>query len=123
MNDLLEAVPRALRILVLFVVTLALPSAVVAADKMGEAQAIREIERLGGRVERNEKLPGHPVTTLSLSGSQRFRDKDLSLLKVLTKMTALDLSGTEITDSGLKRVGELKIRIDGRSFTMVDLLW
>jgi hypothetical protein len=37
-------------------------STAIAADRLDETQAIREIERPGGIIERDAKLPGRPVT-------------------------------------------------------------
>lgn len=61
MNRLQEVVRRALRFVVLGAVALAVSCPAIAADKVDEAQAVRKIERLGGQVTRDDKLPGHPV--------------------------------------------------------------
>jgi hypothetical protein len=46
---------------VLLLAVIAAPfSAAITADKLDESQAIREIERLGGIIERDVKLPGNP---------------------------------------------------------------
>ena len=72
MNDLLELIRRILRSLTLLVVALAPNSAKVCADTPGELQAIREIERLGGQVERDDRLPGWPVTVVRFNARSRF---------------------------------------------------
>jgi internalin A len=113
MNDLLEVVRRALRFLVLFVVALAATSTVIAADKLEQAQAIREIERLGGKVKRDDKLPGRPVTEVRFRDGSDFGDDNVSLLKPLTKLTRLDLTHTDVCgtctpDCGWKELTELK---------------
>ena len=48
----------------LIAVAFALSGVANATDNRDESQAIREIERLGGKVERDEKLPGRPVTAV-----------------------------------------------------------
>jgi Leucine-rich repeat (LRR) protein len=87
----------------LLAVVLAPNCAVFAADKLDESQAIREIERLGGNVKRDDKLPDRPVTAVDFSRSQRVEE-----LKDLKNLTTLDLSETKITDAGLKELRELK---------------
>ncbi len=71
-------------------------SAAIATDKLDEAQAIRETERLGGKVERDDQLPGRPVTGVSFRVGSDFGDEDVPLLNRFTRLTKLDLSGTMI---------------------------
>ena len=80
---------------------------VIATDNLDESQAIREIERIGGTIKRDDKLPGRPVTAVDFSRSLGFGDKDLYVLKTLKKLTTLNLSFTQITDVGLKELREL----------------
>ena len=79
----------------------------------GQTQAVREgkavnaILKLGGNVERDEKLPGRPVVGVNLDLT-KATDSDLKDLKELTGLKALNLWGTQITDAGLKELKELK---------------
>ena len=86
----------------LFAVSLAPNSAAVAADNPDEAQAIREIERLGGIVERDDKLAGHPVTQVGFRFRSDFGDEHLRLLKPFTKLVILDLSRTKVRGTRIK---------------------
>ena len=79
----------------------------------GQTQAVREeravnaILKLGGNVERDEKLPGRPVVGVNLDLT-KATDSDLKDLKELTALKALNLWGTQITDAGLKELKQLK---------------
>jgi hypothetical protein len=55
--------------------------AAIAAENADEARAIRQINRFGGEVERNDKLPGRPATAVSFKDAGRFEDLDVLLLK------------------------------------------
>jgi internalin A len=96
----------------------------VAAD-LDELPAIREIERLGGIVQRDNKLPGRAVVGVDFGGREGVGDKDLSLLKSLTDLTTLNLTITHITDAGLEELRELKKLTDldlfGTSITNAGL--
>jgi hypothetical protein len=79
----------------------------------GQTQAIREeravnaILKLGGRVARDEGLPGQPVTHINLSRTE-VMDSDMKDLRELKDLQWLDLSGTKTTDAGLNELKELK---------------
>ena len=92
----------------LLAVALAPNSVLIAADKLNESQAIREIKRLGGTIKRDEKSVGRPVTAVRFSQNRSFRDKDLVLLKTLKSLAILQLSFTHITDAGLNDLREFK---------------
>ena len=68
-----------------------------------EAKAIAVIERLGGRVSRDEKSPGKPVSQVDLISS-RVTDVDLEYLKGLSQLKTLYLGYIRVTDSGLERL-------------------
>jgi len=74
-----------------------------------EEKAVKAIEALGGRVERDETLPGRPVVSVDLDGT-KVTDSDLKVLRELKDLQTLDLSRTQITDAGLKELKELKGR-------------
>ena len=97
-------------LLVFFAVILAPNSAMIAADNLDESQAIREIERLGGKVERDETLPGRPVMAVGFGANSRFQDMDVPLLKPFTKLTRLDLSHTEICGTHIRGAGLTELR-------------
>ena len=107
-------------------------SLVIADDSLDESKSIEKIELLGGKVERDDKLPGRPVVGIVFLGSKKFSGKHLHLLSAFPSLTSLDLTvcqditdlglstikefkhltnlnlcGTKITDSGLKEIGEL----------------
>ena len=114
-----------LRSLLLLAVILAPNSAMIAADNLDESQAIREIERLGGKIKRDDKLPGRPVTQISFGVGSKFEDMDVPLLKPLTKLTTLDLSstkisGTNISGAGLKELRGLKYLRDAQPLLYPD---
>src|SRR5215813_12597420 len=72
-----------------------------------EAAALKMIEKLGGKVTRDGKLPGKPVVAVDL-GSTKVVDADLKELKELKSLQSLGLGVTEVTDTGLKELKELK---------------
>ena len=110
-NDFLNDVRRIMhfRAAILLAVAFAPTGFVVAAQNLNESQAIQEIERLGGKIKRDETLPGRTVTAVDFfAGCQRVGDKDLYPLKALKNLTTLNLGCTKITDAGLKEIRELK---------------
>ena len=88
----------------LALLTLALSLAPVlcwaAEPKTDEVKAIAEIEKLGGRVTRDEGSPGKPVIDVDLGNSQ-VTDAGLVHLKGLPQLQSLCLYGTQVTDAGL----------------------
>ena len=121
------------------------------AARADEASAVKAVENLGGKVTRDDKLPGKPVigvhlheigvtdaalkeladlkqlTTLSLTVT-RVTDAGLKELKHLKQLTTLNLSRTRVTDAGLKELADLKqlttLNLEGTKVTadgMADL--
>src|SRR5205085_2733916 len=72
-----------------------------------EAKAVEAITKLGGKVTRDDKLPGKPVIGVILAGTTKVTDAGLKELKHLKQLTALTLGG-QVTAAGLKEVKELK---------------
>ena len=70
-----------------------------------EEKAVSAVLKLGGRVVRDEKLPGRPVIAVYLD---HVTDSDLKDLKELKGLRMLGLSYTKITDAGLKDLKELR---------------
>ena len=83
-----------------------IPSAPLYADD-AEDKAVAFVEKLGGRVTRDEKLPGKPVIGVHLSFST-VTDVGLKELAPLKNLTSLVLAGTQVTDVGLKELRHSK---------------
>src|SRR5205807_4570023 len=77
-----------------------------------EASAVKEVEKLGGKVTRDDKLPGKPVIAVNLPAT-KVTDAGLTELKDLKHLTSLNLNDTEgggkVTDAGLKELKDLKL--------------
>src|SRR5262245_11608864 len=71
-----------------------------------EAAAVKMIEKLGGKITRDDKRPGKPVVGVDLK-STPVTDAGLKELKKLKSLVWLGLSGTKVTDTGLKELKEL----------------
>src|SRR5438045_453059 len=65
-----------------------------------EQQAIATIEKLGGKIFRDPKMPGKPVVGVDLS-STKVSDATLKQLTALKQVRELSLTGP-VTDAGLK---------------------
>lgn len=74
----------------------------MAADE-AENRAVAAVEKLGGKVERDQERPGAPVVSVNLS-SRKVTDKDLERLKDPPALEALDLNNNQITNEGLKHL-------------------
>jgi hypothetical protein len=68
-----------------------------------EDKAVAEIQKVGGKVERDEKAEGKPVTNVNLSITQAA-DGDLAPLEKLPKLQRLSLNNTKVTDAGLEHL-------------------
>ena len=77
------------------------------AARADEASAVKAVEKLGGKITRDDKLPGKPVIGVDLYGAQ-VTDAGLKELKDLNQLTSLDLHQTQVTDAGLKELKDLK---------------
>src|SRR4051812_13455620 len=70
------------------------------AARADEASAVKAVEKLGGKVTRDDKLPGKPVIEVNLLGTEAT---DASLkeclkeLKDLKQLTTLSLFNTKVT--------------------------
>lgn len=75
-----------------------------------QQQAVALIQRLGGKVERDDKLAGQPVVRVDLSYT-RVADSDLACLRVFDQLRRLDLSLNKLSGAGfvhLQRLPALK---------------
>jgi hypothetical protein len=99
--------PRGLTACGLFAVIMAAAPAYVRADDPGDQdKAIEEVKKLGGKVERDEKEAGKPVTIVNLGLSQ-VTDESMSVIKPFPKVQKITLNGTKITDAGLQPLKDL----------------
>src|SRR6516162_4962276 len=71
-----------------------------------EGKALALVKKLGGKVHRDDKKEGKPITFVSLSNKQ-VTDADLKELAGLKQLETLNLTSTQISDSGLKDLTEL----------------
>jgi len=71
-----------------------------------EDKIVKAIEALGGRVVRAKTLPGRPVHGVDLSGT-KVTDAGMKDVKELNGLRILSLKGTRITDAGMKELKEL----------------
>jgi internalin A len=72
----------------------------------GQAAAIAEIKRLGGKVTFDEDAPGKPIYGVDFSETD-VGDDALKNLDVLTELKVLVLNHTKVTDAGLKHINGL----------------
>ena len=64
-----------------------------------QAKAVAEIEKLGGKVTFDEKLPDKPVKAVDLTGGM-ISDAGLGYLEGFTQLQSLDLTDNLISDAG-----------------------
>jgi hypothetical protein len=72
-----------------------------------EVSAVAAVEKLRGRVERDDKQPGKPVVLVDLYYT-KATDADLKGITSLEQVRSLDLGSTKVTDEGLKEFAALK---------------
>ncbi len=73
-----------------------------------EADAVKLVEKLGGKIMRDDKQPAKPVVGVDLS-LKKVTDADLKELKELKQLASLNLFGCRaVTDAGVKELKELK---------------
>src|SRR5262245_20562132 len=72
-----------------------------------EAAAVKMVEKLGGKVWRDDKLPGKAVLVVNLIGT-KVADAGLKELRELKSLQTLNLHGTNVTDAGLRELKGLK---------------
>ena len=77
------------------------------AARADEASAVKAVENLGGKVTRDDKLPGKPVIGVHLH-EIGVTDAALKELADLKQLTWLSLTVTRVTDAGLKELADLK---------------
>jgi hypothetical protein len=72
-----------------------------------EDHAVKAIEKLNGRITRDQKAKGKPIIGVYLSGTD-VTDGELKELAGLKQLQNLKLYGTKVTDAGLKELAGLK---------------
>ncbi|MCX5654711.1 MAG: hypothetical protein NTY65_08710 [Planctomycetota bacterium] len=86
-----------------------------------EENAVNAIIKLGGRVNRSEELPGRPIIGVYLSGT-KITDAGLKDLKALKGIQELVLNDTCITNAGLKEFRSLQyLDLSGTKITDAGL--
>jgi hypothetical protein len=73
-----------------------------------EDKAVAFVEKLKGKVIRDEKAPGNPVVGVYLPFFAPIQDAGLKELAALKNLNCLTLCGTKVTDVGLKELVPLK---------------
>jgi len=73
-----------------------------------EEKAVKAVEKLGGKVKRDDKADGKPVVSVDFAGNGLVTDAAMKNVKGLKNLRELNLSGTKITDTGLEELKELK---------------
>jgi hypothetical protein len=72
-----------------------------------EDKAVAFVEKLGGKIKRDDKVAGKPVVEVNLFRT-KVTDADLKELAALKSLTSLNLHDTKVTDAGLKELVPLK---------------
>jgi hypothetical protein len=85
----------------------AAPCVAGAGPDQAQEKAVARLEKLGGKVIRDDNQPGRPVIEVILLNSP-VGEGDLACLKDLRHIRSLDLGGNRITDAGLVQLGALK---------------
>lgn len=75
----------------------------LAQDPAPADPAAAAIQQKGGKLERDEKAEGKPITTVSFA-TQPTTDDDLACVKGLGSLQKLTLNNTKVTDAGLANV-------------------
>jgi hypothetical protein len=78
----------------------------VRANEAGD-QAVKAIQKMGGRITRDMKAKGKPIVRVRL-GEANVTDAGLKELAGLKQLRHLELSFTQVTDAGLKLLARLK---------------
>src|SRR5262245_54211681 len=94
------------RLALIAVLVLAVCGMTLRADE-AEDRAVKAVEKLGGKVTRDDKQPGKPVIALDLSWT-KMTDTRLKDLKDLKDLQSLILHFTLVTDVGMKELRDLK---------------
>ena len=94
-----------MRLYLLVLCLLSLPMTVRGDE--AEDRSAKWVEKMGGRIERDNKAQGKPIVKVHL-GRRAVTDGDLKELAGLKELRWLDLTKTQVTDAGLKELIGLK---------------
>src|SRR5262249_12301761 len=72
-----------------------------------DTDAALAVEKLGGKVRRNEKVKGAPIVGIELAVT-KTEDRDLKVLAGLNALEELDLRATRVTDAGMATLKHLR---------------
>jgi hypothetical protein len=93
-------------LLLMLVLSLAPVLCWAAEPKVDEAKAIAEIEKLGGKVTRDEKSPGKLVIGVAFSKS-KLTNAELEHLASLPHLQSLELDNAQITDAAFANISKV----------------
>ena len=105
MMTIFSRVSRTYRAVVILIFLLLATSA-IQADPV-EDKAVRFVEAVGGRIERDQKVDGNPVIKATLPDTA-VTDETLKELAALKQLKALEINGAMVTDAGLKELAGLQ---------------
>lgn len=105
-------------------------NAVAVDDPLDGGKTVEKIELLGGKVRRDEALPGNPVIGIDFTGSKKINDRYLHLLNSFRSLSSLILKDCkQITDAGIDELSKHKnlnlLDLRGTQITAggLDLIW
>jgi internalin A len=89
------------------VIAVVIGLAAVLGVRADEESALKAVEKLGGKVFRDDSEPGKPITLVTLYGTQAT-DADLKELKDFLYLQKLILGRTRVTDAGLRELKDFQ---------------
>jgi internalin A len=97
--------------------------ALATSEAADESKIIERLERLGGKITRNESLPDRPVVGVSVR-SGKMTDAELIGLSRLKNLSSLNLDEVKVTTIGFKHLRELdrltSLNLSGASLKAAD---
>ena len=97
---------------------------IVIEENVAENKVVQFIEKLRGKVARDEELPDKPVIAVALFGT-KVTDAGLQQLAELKSLHTLNLGNTRVTDAGLQQLAGLTnltmLTLDGTQITDAGL--
>jgi internalin A len=82
--------------------------AVASALLPSDPDALRQIERLGGKIRRDDGSSRRPVVEVDFDSASGFKDENIHLLKALEDLRVLNFNQAQITYVGMLELKELK---------------
>ncbi len=84
-----------------------------------QERAVKSIEKIGGKITRDQTKADSPVICVDLTGRQ-VTDAEMKVLGKLTQLQELCLAGDRITDAGLKELARLS-QLQGLNLEATDV--